>query len=116
MPRSHREQAEWTPSRILGWAEKLGPGTRALCDAILSERPHPEQGFRSCLGILRLAKRYGDARLESACTRAVAANARSYRVVDSMLRRGLEGAPIVEDAPSLVADHENLRGPDYYVN
>ena len=58
MPRSHREHAEWTPSRILSWAAKLGPATRELCDAILSERPHPEQGFRSCLGILRLAKTY----------------------------------------------------------
>jgi transposase len=116
MPRSHREQAEWTPSRILSWAEKLGPGTRALCNAILCERPHPEQGFRSCLGILRLAKRYGDARLESACVRAVAVNARSYRIVESMLRRGLDSTPLAQDAPSLVADHENLRGPDYYVN
>jgi transposase len=116
MPRSHREQAEWTPSRILSWAEKLGPSTRALCDAILRERPHPEQGFRSCLGILRLAKRYGDARLENACARAVAVNARSYRSIESILRRGLDSAPIVEGTPSLVADHENLRGPNYYVN
>lgn len=87
-----------------------------LCNAILSELPHPEQGFRSCLGILRLAKRYGDARLESACTRAVAVNARSYRIVESMLRRGLDSTPLAQDARSHVAGHENLRGPDYYVN
>jgi transposase len=116
MPSSHRAQAEWTPSRILAWAEKLGPGTRALCDAILSERPHPEMGFRSCLGILRLAKRYGDERVERACARAVAVHARSYRSVESMLRHGLDATPITEVTATRGADHENLRGPDYYLN
>jgi transposase len=116
MPSSHRAQAEWTPSRILAWAEKLGPGTRALCDAILRERPHPEMGFRSCLGILRLAKRYGDERLERACARAVAVHARSYRSVESMLRHGLDAAPLTEATATRGADHENLRGPDYYLN
>jgi transposase len=116
MPSSHRAQAEWTPSRILAWAEKLGPNTRALCDAILLERPHPEMGFRSCLGILRLAKRYGDERVERACARAVAVHARSYRSVDSMLRLGLDRTPLAETTSSLVAEHENLRGPDYYMN
>lgn len=66
MPSAHRQHAEWTPSRILSWAGQLGPATRALCGAILADRPHPEQGFRSCLGILRLAKKYGDARVENA--------------------------------------------------
>lgn len=79
MPSSHRAHAEWTPSRILSWAQKLGPSAHALCTAILADRPHPEQGFRSCLGILRLVKKYGDARVESACARCVAVNARSYR-------------------------------------
>jgi transposase len=72
MPSAHRAHAEWTPSRILTWAGKVGTSTCALCDAILSERPHPEQGFRSCLGILRLGKRYGEGRLEAACARALA--------------------------------------------
>jgi transposase len=116
LPRSHREQAEWTPSRILSWAEKLGAGTHALCSAILRDRPHPEQGFRSCLGILRLAKRYGDERVERACARCFAAHARSYRSVDSMLRHGLENAPSAPTLVAPIADHENLRGPDYYVN
>ncbi|HEY6882166.1 MAG TPA: IS21 family transposase [Polyangiales bacterium] len=116
MPSSHRAQAEWTPSRILAWAEKVGPNTRALCDAILRERPHPEMGFRSCLGILRLAKQYDDERLERACGRAVAVHARSYRSVESMLRHGLDNTPLPEDGATVVVDHENLRGPDYYVN
>ncbi|HVK84791.1 MAG TPA: IS21 family transposase [Kofleriaceae bacterium] len=75
MPSSHRAHAEWSPSRILGWAAKTGPATRDLCDAILTERPHPEQGFRSCLGILRLGKLFGEDRLEAACARANRARA-----------------------------------------
>lgn len=116
LPSSHRAQAEWTPSRILAWAEKLGPGTRALCAAILQERPHPEQGFRSCLGILRLAKRYGDQRVERACARCAEVHARSYRSVESMLRRGLDSAATSAPTPALTVDHENVRGPNYYVN
>jgi transposase len=116
LPSSHRAQAEWTPSRILGWAEKLGPGTRELCAAILRERPHPEMGFRSCLGILRLAKRYGDERVERACARCVGVHARSYRSVESILRHGLDSAPVPEPTPSPVTDHKNVRGRNYYVN
>ena len=118
MPSAHRQHAEWTPSRILSWAGRLGPSTRALCGAILADRPHPEQGFRSCLGILRLAKKYGDARVESACARCFAAHARSYRSVESVLRLGLDSQPVLEaDADTTPAvDHENVRGPDYFVN
>jgi transposase len=117
LPSSHRAQAEWTPSRILAWAQKVGPGAHALCSAILAERPHPEQGFRSCLGILRLAKTYGDERVEQACARCAAVHARSYRSVESMLRRGLDKSPQLEaQANTAPIDHENLRGPDYYVN
>jgi transposase len=88
MPSAHRAHAEWTPSRILEWAGKTGSATRTLCEAILRERPHPEQGFRSCLGILRLGKRFGDERLEAACARANRANARSYKHVESILLKG----------------------------
>jgi transposase len=115
MPSSHRAHAEWTPSRIISWASKVGDGTRELCDAILSERPHPEQGFRSCLGILRLGKRYGDARLEAACRRALGVRARSYRHVESILKSGLDRLPLREEATTrLPLEHENVRGPDYY--
>lgn len=71
VPSAHRAHAEWTPSRILTWAGKVGTSTHDLCSVILHSRPHPEQGFRSCLGIRRLAKRYGDARLEAARARAL---------------------------------------------
>jgi transposase len=77
MPKSHQKHAEWTPTRIVNWAESIGPQTARLAEAILVERPHPEQGYRSCLGILRLSKRYGQERLEAACARAMAAGARS---------------------------------------
>jgi transposase len=115
MPSVHRAHAEWTPSRIIAWAEKVGAATRALCEAILLDRPHPEQGFRSCLGILRLAKRYGDQRLEAACGRALRVRARSYRHVASILEHGLDRFPLRDDAaeaPPIA--HENVRGSDYY--
>jgi len=84
--------------------------------AILADRPHPEQGYRSCLGILRLAKRYDPARLEAACARALAAGARSYRHVDAILKRGLERAAAAADpvAAPVTVPHENIRGRDYY--
>lgn len=115
MPSAHRAQAEWTPTRILSWAEKLGPSTRQLADEILRDRPHPEQGFRSCLGILRLAKRYGDDRVEAACQRALSVRARSYRHVESILKRGLDrmaSASAEAEAPPI--HHDNVRGRGYY--
>ncbi len=117
MPSAHRSQAEWTPSRILEWAGKIGPATRALCESILRERPHPEQGFRSCLGILRLGKRFGDERLEAACARANRANARSYKHVESILLKGLDRIAIDDGAAKAVPiAHENVRGPDEYLH
>lgn len=115
MPLLHQKHLEWTPSRIIHWAGTIGRATSALVEAILRERVHPEHGYRSCLGILRLAKRYGDARLEAACARALRVGARSYRHVDSILKNGLDRVPLVEeqrnDSP---LDHENVRGGDYY--
>jgi transposase len=118
MPSSHRAHAEWTPSRILDWAQKTGPSVHELCAAILSERRHPEQGFRSCLGILRLEKRYGRDRLEAACKRGLRFNARSYRSIESILKRGLDRTPIDNDpSPTTTgATHENVRGPGYFLN
>jgi transposase len=114
MPSAHRAHAEWTPSRILTWAGKVGTATRELCEAILADRPHPEQGFRSCLGILRLGKRYGEARLEAACLRAVGVRARSYRHVESILKNGLDRVVATDPSASLSLTHENVRGRDYY--
>lgn len=116
MPVAHRKHMEWSPSRIINWADNIGPRTRALVEAILADRPHPEQGYRSCLGILRLAKRYDNTRLEAACARALTAGARSYRHIDSILKHGLDRSPlpVAADADTLTVTHENVRGPHYY--
>ncbi len=118
MPRSHQKHQEWTPSRLISWAGTIGPQTRTLVEAILASRPHPEQGYRSVLGLLRLAKRYDQERLEAACTRALVAKARSYRHVASILKNGLDRHPLKTEAqeaqPQLPLNHANVRGPDYY--
>jgi len=115
MPAAHRKHLEWSPSRFIRWAKKIGPETANLVEAILTERPHPEQGYRSCLGILRLEKKYGADRLETACRRAFAAGARSYRHVDSILKNGLDSLPFPgRRSASPPIEHENIRGAGYY--
>lgn len=117
MPTSHQQHREWSPSRLVAWAETVGPQTAALVTAILASRPHPEQGYRSCLGILRLARRDGAGRLEAACARALAVGARSYRHVDAILKHGLDRCPLPETEPASTARpvvHDQLRGPTYY--
>jgi transposase len=116
MPKAHQRHLEWTPSRLIDWARTIGPHAAALVQAILADRPHPEQGYRSCLGILRLAKRYGPERLEAACARAVAVDARSYRHVDSILKHGLDRlAPPTVTPPRLIRPvHAHVRGREYY--
>ncbi len=117
LPKAHQHHLEWAPSRILSWAQTVGPHTHALAAAILTERPHPEQGYRSCLGLLRLARRYGDGRVEAACARALAAGARSYRHVDAILKHGLDQVPLpTQTALALPGSeaHEHVRGPAYY--
>lgn len=117
MPKAHQAHLEWTPSRILEWGQAIGPETHALVDAILNDRPHPEQGYRSCLGLFRLGRRYGTARLEAACARARAVGARSYRQVDAMLKRGLDRTPLPVQTSLVLTPaipHAHLRGPEYY--
>lgn len=115
MPAAHQKHAEWKPSRIIAWARTVGPMTEKLAETILAERRHPEWGYRSCLGLFRLAKRYGDARVEAACVRALAHGARSYRHVASILQHGLDRVAATDaqrgETPIV---HENVRGPDYY--
>src|SRR5437867_3240683 len=116
MPASHRAHAEWTPSRLISWAEKSGPATGRIVAEILKTRPHPEQGYRSCLGIIRLAKRHGSSRLEAACARAERLRAASYKTVANILAAGFDGLPFEEPAettPPLPA-HDNIRGAGYY--
>jgi transposase len=114
MPRSHREHTEWTPSRLIQWAKTVGESTARLVERIMEERPHPEQGFRACLGILRLSKHYGRERLENASRRALACHALSYRSVESILKNRLDDQPLPEVNSQPLPAHENLRGSQYY--
>jgi transposase len=115
MPESHRRHLEWTPGRLVRWAQETGPATAQVVEGILRSRPHPEQGFRSCLGIFRLGRTYGADRLEAACTRALAIQALSYRSIQSILKNGLDRQPLpapAEERPH--REHANLRGAAYY--
>ncbi len=115
MPESHRRHLEWTPKRILSWAEKTGPMTQEMIQAVMDSRAHPEQGYRTCLGILRLGKSYGGDRLEAACRRALVIHSYSYRSIESILKTGLDSKPLPEAVPQRThPHHENIRGPGYY--
>jgi transposase len=115
MPSSHRRYAGWTIERIRADARLIGPAMAALCELILEHRPHPEQGFRACLGIVRLARPYGSERLEAAADRAIDIGARTYGSVKSILDNNLDRRPAQKRAtdgtPIL---HANIRGPRYY--
>ena len=110
MPRSHQKWVEWTPDRFLRWAAKIGPNSENLIEEILTSRPHPQQGFRSAMGILRLEKSYGGQRLEAACKRALNIGSKSYRSVASILKHSLP-EPNIKDQP---VTHRNIRGANYY--
>jgi transposase len=114
MPSSHRRYRDWTHERIGREAAAIGVDAATLIDAILRSRPHPDQGFRAAIGILGLVKRYGAARVEAACARALALNTRSYTSVAAILKNRTERAPSrpADDAPVLI--HANIRGPGYY--
>jgi transposase len=115
MPSAHRRHADWTPTRLLREAAAIGPATIALMERILTSKPHPEQGFRACLGILRLARGYGPERLEAACQRGMDIGARSYGSVQSILRNGLDRAYRPDPVPDeLPLQHGNIRGSGYY--
>lgn len=113
MPTQHR-WAKWSPERLMAWAEKTGPATLRTITAILAQRRHPEQGYRSCLGILRLGERFGAARLDAACQRALAIDALSYRSIESILTHGLDAQPVTPPTPVHSPRHDNLRGPAYF--
>ena len=117
MPAAHRAHLEWTPSRLVRWARKTGPRTADFARTLLETRPHPEQGYRSCLGLMRLARAYPAERMEAACRRALDIGAHSYKSVKTILSAGLDQAdPGEQRALDLPADHAHVRGPDYYAN
>jgi transposase len=114
MPSSHRRYADWTPERLRRQAGEIGRHTSSLVEIILQERTHPEQGFRACVGILRLAKSYGRERLEAACCRALEIGARSYSSVNSILKNNLDRQRPATPADGPAIAHDNIRGPTYF--
>lgn len=114
-PKEHRKYLEWTPSRIIRWAGETGPQTAALVQAIIDHKPHPEQGYRACLGLIRLGQRYSKERLEDACSRAMLFNTISYRSVKSILEKGLDRWAQKDEASApKPIQHHNLRGSQYF--
>lgn len=113
-PKSHQQHLAWPPSRLLHWAESVGPATAQLFDEILKGKPHPEMGYRSCLGILPLGTRYSHERLEDAAKRAVMTGACSYHSMKSILERSLDRQVLETPPSSPPLAHENLRGASYF--
>jgi transposase len=114
-PKSHQQHLEWTPSRLIDWARNVGPATAAVFEKILAAKPHPEMGYRSCLGILRLSKMNSRERVEAAARRALHFDACSYQSLKSILASGLD-RQLLEESPPAPApvEHNNIRGADYY--
>ncbi len=118
MPPAHQHQAEldkWTPERVYQWAENIGPSVKECCKIIIERCAHPQQGFRSCLGVLRLAKTYSDKRLECACLRALTHGHVGLKTIRNILVNKLDKLDLPrKEEGSTNIDHENIRGSAYY--
>ena len=114
MPPAHQQYSQWSPERFLRWAEEIGPHTSQLIAAVLDARQHPQQAYRSCLGILGLGKRYTNARLEAACRRALPAGIRSYKGLRNILENKLDQLERDQPPAAPLPAHANIRGEGYY--
>ena len=116
MPASHRAHLQWTPAKLISWGERIGAATAGVVRWQMAHRAHPEQGYRSCLGLMRLAREYGDDRLEAACARAQSIRAPHYRSVKSILACGLDrrDSSLLGGTAAPMPAHDNVRGPGYY--
>ncbi len=114
LPKAHQRHREWSPGRLLRWALSIGPATRDVVRWQLESKPHPEQGYRSCLGLLHLARRYDKPRLEAACRRALHLGAPTTRSVRSILQKGMDHVPESTAKSTALPAHNNLRGSQYY--
>ncbi len=117
MPEAHVKHLEWTPERLISWGRKIGDSCARAVREIIESKPHPEQGYRACLGIMRLSRDYGSQRLNAACERALRFDACSYRSIKSILKTGLDKETLpgaAEISPILLRKHENIRGESYY--
>ena len=109
MPAHHRFREDWTPQRIQARAARVGPNVAIFAEVVMRERKHPEQGYRTCLGVMRLADKFGAARLDAACQRALEINARSYSSLQSILKNGLESKPRTRTTEEPAINHPNIR-------
>ncbi|HVL46330.1 MAG TPA: IS21 family transposase, partial [Acidovorax sp.] len=110
----HRAHAQWSPAKLLGWGQGIGEACAAVVRWQLEHRPHPEQGYRACLGLMRLGREYGSERLEAACARALSIRAPHYKSISSILASGLDRHGTSQhDLPAMPV-HENVRGAGYY--
>lgn len=118
MPKAHQDYLEWTPGRFISWAGKVGESTALVVQTILDSKPHPQHGYRSCLGILRLGKVYGDNRLEAACKRVCFLRSFNYQSIKSILQHQLDKEPLPQSPETTPQNtqklHANLRGASYY--
>ena len=116
-PKSHQAHLEWTPSRMVHWAQTIGPHTAQLFERMMADKPHPEMGYRGCLGVIRLAGKYSPARMEAAAERALLAGACRYRSVVSILQNSIAQLPLPpSSAPPATppSPHDNIRGAEYF--
>lgn len=117
MPAAHRAHREWTPSRLVAWGQRIGPCAGEAVTRLLAQNRHPEHGYRACLGLLGLARRYGEERLEAACARALALGSFKYRHIRDLLASGRDRLPAGSAEPSWSSpEHEHVRGPDYFLH
>ena len=113
LPKSYREHLEWTPSRIISWGATLGENVGLFIEKLISEKRHPEQGYRASLGVIRLAKKYDNDRLNKACGKALSIDSISYKTIEMILKKNMEGVPLPKTLDLFTAT-ENLRGSAYY--
>ena len=113
-PKSHRAHLEWTPSRMAHWAETIGSHTGRLFQRFMNDKPHPEMGYRGCLGIIRLAEKYSVRRVEAAAELALLTGACRYKSMESILRNSLDRMPPSSPPPASTPTHDNIRGSEYF--
>ena len=114
MPPHHQFYAQWSPERFIKWAQSIGDDVAEMIQVVLKSRKHPEQAFKTCMGILNLVKKHGPDRLNKACARALGFGFYSYKRIKNILDRGLEEEPLYESRELTVSSHENIRGSKYY--
>ena len=120
MPKSHQAHRDWSPGRLLNWGQSIGTATHGIVKHLLESKPHPEMGYRACLGLMRLGRTYGNPRLEAACTRAIAVRAKTYKSVCNILKSSLDQVALPDQGTTPTQTelrftvHDNIRGPQYY--